>query len=239
MIFSLITDTSIRSLFSTLLLVLLASSFAFANLISSWKPLLSANELGQILQAHSKAVTIIDIRLPNTPDPDSSYNAGHIPDALSSPCRNWRGPAENPGNFLSQSQLTTLVQGLGLTADTPTIVILKGDSYSDFGAAARVYWTLKTASLRQLAVVDGGFIAWEQTGLPISKEVTKASHSSYPATIQADWLASTSDVEQQLNRSNTKLLDARPEVFFLGEKWHGTAAKLGTIPGADDFDNKQ
>ena len=177
---------NIRSLFPTLLLVLLASSFAFANLISSWKPLLSANELGQILQAHSKAVTIIDIRLPNTPDPDSFYNAGHIPDALSSPYRNWRGPAENPGNFLSQSQLTTLVQGLGLTADTPTIVILKGDSCSDFGVAARVYWTLKTAGLRQLAVVDGGFIAWEQTGFPISKEVAKASHSSYPATIQTD-----------------------------------------------------
>ena len=74
-------------------------------------------------------------------------------------------------------------------------------------------------------MVDGGFIGREQTGLPISKEVTKASHSSYPATIQADWLASTSDVEQQLNRSNTKLLDARPEVFFLGEKRHSAAAK--------------
>jgi len=46
-------------------------------------------------------------------------------------------------------------------------------------------------------------------------------------------------VEQQLNRSNTKLLDARPEVFFLGEKRHGAAAKPGKIPGADNFDNKQ
>ena len=178
LIFSPITDTKIRSLFSTLLLVLLASSFAFANSVSSWKPLLAANELGQILQAHSKAVTITDIRQPNTPDPDSSYNASHIADASSSPCGNWWGPAKNPRKFLSQSQLTTLVQGLGLTAGTPTIVIHKGDSCSDFGAAARVYWTLKTAGLRQLAVVDGGFIAWEQTGLPISKEVTKASHSS-------------------------------------------------------------
>ncbi|MEC8254977.1 MAG: rhodanese-like domain-containing protein [SAR324 cluster bacterium] len=229
---------NIRSLFSTLLLVL-ASSFAFANSVSGWKPLLSANELNQILQAHSDAVTVIDIRLPNAPDPDSSYNAGHIPGALSSPYGNWRGPAENPGKFLSQSQLTTLVQGLGLTADTPTVVLHKGDSYSDFGAAARVYWTLKTAGLQQLAVVDGGFTAWKQAGLPISKEVTKASPSSYPATIQADWLASTNDVEQQLNRSNTKLLDARPEAFFLGEKWHGAAAKPGTISGADDFDNKQ
>ena len=69
---------NIRSLFSTLLLVL-ASSFAFANSVSGWKPLLSANELNQILQAHSDAVTIIDIRPPNAPDPDSSYNAGHIP----------------------------------------------------------------------------------------------------------------------------------------------------------------
>ena len=55
---------NIRSLFSTLLLVLLASSFAFANSVSGWKPLLSANELDQILQAHSEAVTIIDIRPP-------------------------------------------------------------------------------------------------------------------------------------------------------------------------------
>ena len=139
---------NIRSLFSTLLLVL-ASSFAFANSVSGWKPLLSANELNQILQAHSDAVTIIDIRPSNALDPDSSYNAGHIPGALSSPYGNWRGPAENPGKFLPQAQLTALVQGLGLNAETPTVVLHKGDSYSDFGAAARVYWTLKTAGLQQ------------------------------------------------------------------------------------------
>ncbi len=220
-------------------LLLLLANIALANPIPNWKPLFSANELGQLLQEHSTAITVIDIRPPNAPDPDSSYNAGHIPGALSSPYGNWRGPAENPGKVLPQTQLTALVQGLGLNAETPTVVLHKGDSYSDFGAAARVYWTLKTAGLQQLAVVDGGFLAWKQAGLPISKDTATVTPSSYPATIQADWLASTSDVEQQLNRSNTKLLDARPADFFGGEKWHGAAAKPGTIAGAEDFDNKQ
>jgi thiosulfate/3-mercaptopyruvate sulfurtransferase len=220
-------------------LLTLITSVTFASELSHWKPLLSVDELHELLEEDPFAATVVDIRALDAKEPEASYNAGHIPGAISSPYATWRGQPDNPGKFITQDKLTWLVQALGAEADTPVVVVHRGDSYSDFGAAARVYWSLKTAGLQQLAVVDGGFLAWKQAGLPISKDTATVTPSSYPATIQADWLASTSDVEQQLKQTNTKLLDARPADFFAGEKWHGAAAKPGTIAGAEDFDNKQ
>ena len=56
----------------------------------------------------------------------------------------------------------------------------------------------------------------------LSQRGNESESQQLSATIQADWLASTNDVEQQLNRSNTKLLDARPKRSFL--------EKSGTVP---------
>ena len=104
-------------------------------------------------------------------DPEASYNTGHIPGAVSSPYATWLGQPDNPGKFVTQDKLTWLVQAIGADIDTPVVVIHRGDSYSNFGAAARVYWSLKTAGLTQLAILNEGFRAWKQAGLPISTEL--------------------------------------------------------------------
>lgn len=203
-----------------------------------WQPLLSANTLNQLLQDSTLKLTVVDIRPLDSPVPGGSYNAGHLPRAISSPYPNWRGPKENPGKMLSASQLTALVQGLGADAETPVVVVYLGDTYSDFGAAARVYWSLKTAGLQHLAILDGGYLAWKKAGLPVSTQRISVEPSGYVVTLDPTWLATTAEIEQQLDQSDVSLLDARPSDFFEGNKWHGASARPGTIAGASDFDNK-
>ena len=135
------------------------------------QPLLSVTELHELLEDDPFAATVVDIRALDSKDPEASYNAGHIPGAVSSPYATWRGQPDNPGKFVTQDKLTWLVQAIGADIDTPVVVVHRGDSYSDFGAAARVYWSLKTAGLTQLAILNGGFQAWKQAGLPISIEL--------------------------------------------------------------------
>ena len=220
-------------------LFLLAAPQAFAAPFAGWKPLLNPVELHRLLEAHPNAITLADIRALEADDPDAAYAAGHLPAAVSAPYATWRGPPDNPGKMLAQGKLTRLVQALGAQADTPVVVIHQGHNYSDFGAAARVYWTLKTAGLRHLAILDGGFMAWKAADLPISRAAYTPVPSDYPARIQPHWHASAAETAQLLRQADAQFLDARSTEFFQGETWHAAAARPGTIAGAEGFDNKR
>lgn len=106
--------------------------------------------------AGQDAVRIIDIRDPK------AYGERHIPGALNAPYGKWRGPATNPGELPELPKLTELVQSLGLTPANHAIVVSSGADATDFGAAARVYWTLKLLGLKELSVLNGGMKAWNE-----------------------------------------------------------------------------
>ena len=90
-------------------LLTLVASVTFASEFSNWKPLLSVNELHELLEEDPFAATVFDIRALDAKEPEASYNAGHIPGAISSPYATWRGQPDNPGKFVTQDKLTWLV----------------------------------------------------------------------------------------------------------------------------------
>ena len=107
-------------------------------LASDWQKVVSPAELKTLM---TDDVLVLDIR------PPKAFATGRIPGALNAPYGQWRGPRENPGRTLSDAALTKLLQGLGITPDSKVVVTYPGRSASGFGAAARVYWTLKSAGL--------------------------------------------------------------------------------------------
>ncbi|MEG0678021.1 MAG: rhodanese-like domain-containing protein [Comamonas sp.] len=207
-----------------------ASSFALAA-----QPLLSPQQLQPLLQ---KAGAGAEIRLIDIRDP-KAFEAGHIAQAVNAPYGKWRGPASNPGELPDQPQLVKLVQSLGLTPATHAIVISSGADATDFGATARVYWTLKSLGLTELSIVNGGMQAWQAAGQPVGKTAIKIAPSSYAPTFDANWLATQQDVGKHLDLSNAALVDSRPDAFYQG-KTRAPAAKLsGTLPGAQQLDFNQ
>src|SRR5690606_29021913 len=150
----------------------------------------------------------------------------------SAPYASWRGPANSPGQLPPLTELTKLVQSLGLDTHTHNVVTYAGADTSDFGSAARVYWTMKYLGLENLSVLNGGVKAWEAAGLPLTQEKTTVAASSYAPTLNKDIIASQSDVLQQIDNDNAVLVDARPENFFQGKVKAPTAAVPGTIRGA-------
>lgn len=202
---------------------------------SAWalaaQPLLNPEQLQPLLQQAD--VRLIDIRDPK------AFEAGHIARAANAPYGKWRGPATNPGELPDQAKLVALVQSLGLTPATHAIVISSGADATDFGATARVYWTLKSLGLQELSIVNGGMKAWEGAGKPLAKTRTPIAPSSYAPTFDASWLATQQDVGRHLDLSNAALVDSRPDAFYLG-KTRAPAAKLsGTLPGAQQLDFNQ
>lgn len=195
------------------------------------QPLLSPQQLQPLLSRAD--VRVIDIRDPK------SFELGHIEGAVNAPYGKWRGPASNPGDLPDKAKLTPLIQSLGLTPATHAVVVSNGVDSSDFGAMARVYWTLKSLGLKELSIVNGGMMAWEGSGQQTTQVTTKVTPSTYAPTFDAQWLATREDVSQHISLSNAALVDSRPDAFYQG-KTRAPAAKVsGTLPGAQQLDFNQ
>ena len=191
-------------------------------------PVLSPQELAARLR--EGPVRVIDIRSP-------ADVLGYVPGAVVAPYVAWRGPADNPGRMPELSVLTPLLQRLGIDETTAVVVVHEGSDATDFGAAARVYWTLKTAGVTDVAILNGGMTAWRRDGLALANAPDRPAPSRYQARIDPRWLASRVQVSEAMGNSSWRLLDARPAAFFLGEKRHAAARTPGTLVGAKNVEH--
>lgn len=208
-----------------------ASVFAISASGASAQALLSPQELNAKLSVAD--VRVLDIRDPK------SYGENHVPGALNAPYGAWRGPAANPGELPDLKKLTALIQSLGLTPQTHAIVVSSGKDETDFGAAARVYWTLKVLGLNNLSILNGGLKAWTQAGLPLNNAPVKVAASTFVPTINQDMIVSRDEAISLVKSGKAQLVDARPSDFFKGETRHVAAKVPGTLPGATNVEHSQ
>jgi thiosulfate/3-mercaptopyruvate sulfurtransferase len=210
-------------------IVVLGLSLGGAKLASAadapWSKLIGPSQMSELIA--TGGVVILDIRAPK------DYAAGHIAGALNAPYGTWRGPKENPGRRLTDAQLTQRLQSLGIVPGNRVVVTYQGKNTTDFGAAARVYWTLKSAGLNQIAILNGGIASWTAAGQGLSTEAAVAAPSSASFTLSDEWLITREGVQDVLagDRQST-MIDARPMAFWEGKKKHPAAKRAGTLEGA-------
>jgi thiosulfate/3-mercaptopyruvate sulfurtransferase len=192
--------------------------------VSAAQPLLSPSELQA--QSGQVAVRIIDIRDPKT------YAANHIEGSVNAPYSKWRGAPSNPGELPEIKKLTALVQSLGLTPNTHAVIVSSGADDTDFGAAARVYWTLKVLGLQQLSILNGGIKSWQQAGFKVDNKPVEVAASTFLPTIDTRYLVTRNELVQDIKSNKAVLVDARPAEFFNGDTRHAAAKLPGTIDGA-------
>ncbi len=213
------------------LLRLLLSCLAWsAGCALAAAPLVTPAQLHALLQRGP--VAVLDVR--DAP----AYEMQHVPGSLSAPYGRWRSGADNPGALLPLATLTQVVQELGLTPTSRVVVVHAGADATDFGAAARVYWTLKSLGVRELSILDGGLAAWKQARLPLDNQATRAVRSQWQPQFDTRWLATREQVQGSLDQPGVLRLDARPARFFEGRIAHAAAHARGTLPGAVNLDSE-
>ncbi|WEN40875.1 Putative thiosulfate sulfurtransferase [Thauera sp. GDN1] len=195
-------------------------------------PLLQAAELKALIG--QPGVRVLDIRA------DKDYATGHIPGAVNTPYGKYRGPKENPGQLPSEAALSALLQAAGVDRDSHVVVVHAGTDHTDFGAAARVYWTLKVGGLTRLSILDGGTKAWKSAGGALETTTPQVAASQFAYRYDQEQIVSGEELAAALEAGKAPLLvDARPPKFFAGEARTDAAARYGTLPGAKSFDNAQ
>ena len=221
--------------------VAVAGALAGPALAETATPLVSPAWLKERLG--SPEIVVVDVRSSIDGGGADAYARGHIPGAVHSDYdkAGWRVTRNGiPFMLPTPSELEKLIGELGVDEDSHVVVTPAGVSPLDFGAAARIYWTLKAAGLAKVSILDGGFASWQaDSANPIERGVNKPLPKIFTAAINHDLIAESSEVEQVGRSVKATLIDARPASFYLGKEKAPAARAYGHIPGALSLDNEK
>ncbi|WP_404471438.1 sulfurtransferase [Vreelandella venusta] len=198
-------------------------------------PLVDAQWLNEHLD--NEALVVIDVRssIDNGGDEDSFIKA-RIPGSryTSYTDDGWRETRDSVAGLMPEvSELERLIGSLGVANESAVVIVPAGTGATDFGSAARVYWTLKVLGHDEVAILNGGFTGWQQQGFDVaSGEPAGFEPTEFTATtLREELIASTEDVEAARS-TQAQLVDARPADYFAGDVKSPAARVAGTIPGA-------
>jgi thiosulfate/3-mercaptopyruvate sulfurtransferase len=176
---------------------------------------------------------IFDCRfdLADTTKGERLYHQSHIPGAiyahldrhLSSPVT----PASGRHPLPQQVELVEWLAACGLRPDTQVVV------YDDcFGAmASRLWWLLQCLGHRAVALLDGGWQAWQDQSLAQDARLPLLSPSSFNAVFDLQYMVDTDAVVDNLQSKQFQLIDVRSAERFSG-KLEPIDPVAGHIPGA-------
>lgn len=191
---------------------------------------------------HDPNVVIVDCRfdLANPQLGRQQYKEGHIPGAfyldlnqdLSSPVAAHGGRHPLPDVEVFAATLARLGIQSGVPG-APNTRVVAYDA-SRFAFAARLWWLLRYIGHDEVAVLDGGFPAWQAAGKPVTVDVRSPQVGQVIPQARSHWLRTVEDVEVHLNTSSTVLIDSREAARYRGEQ-EPIDPIAGHIPGAINY----
>ena len=198
-------------------------------------PLVSA----QWLKDHQSdpAVVVLDVRSAIDGGGAEAYAKAHIPGAVHSDYdkAGWRVTRNGvPFMLPNKAGLEKLIGETGIDEDAHVVVVPAGVSATDFGSAARVYWTLKVAGHPAVSILDGGFAGWQAASYPVDSGKSAPTPRIFTAKLDDRLLAEVEAVERN---EHATLVDARPASYFDGKEKAAASKAYGHIPGAINLDS--
>lgn len=195
------------------------------------------------LQDHlaDPTIAIVDCRFALT-DPTAGqqhYHQGHIPGAHYLDLnRHLAGPVQRHGGrhpLPSIPALTATLRQIGVnsTGDRgPTLVVAYDDSR--FAFAARLWWLLRYLGHERVAVLDGGWAAWQAAGAPIETAAPTAQPGNFTPQVQPQAVVDIHQVKAQKDQPGVVLVDSREGDRYRGER-EPIDPVAGHIPGAVNY----
>lgn len=214
-------------LWGLLMLALPLSQARAADLPGS---LVSVEWLAENIDADG--LRIIDIRPADQP--------AYISGAVAAPygATPWRAEVDGvPAMLPPVEDISALIGSLGVDNDTSVVIVPIGQNATDFGAAARVFWTFRVLGHEDVAILDGGMTRWMAMAQPVANSPSQPEAARFAGSLQPELMATTADVQAVVaGQRDAALIDARPIAQVVGRTSSGVATRPGHIPGAISAD---
>jgi thiosulfate/3-mercaptopyruvate sulfurtransferase len=173
------------------------------------------------------------IRIIESDEDPLLYPIGHIPGASQV---DWFSTLQHPlrRDFLAKEQFEEVASKLGITNDTT--IIFYGDKSNWFACYA--LWIFQYYGHKNVKILNGGRIKWEQEKRPLVKEVPTYAKSTYKAKEADQSIRAYRDEVLKHSTAKKPLVDVRSPKEYSGELTHMPnypqegATRGGHIPGA-------
>lgn len=197
----------------------------------------------QWLAAHldDPQLRIVDIRSAVDGGARVAYEQAHVPGAVHTDYAKdgWRATKGMATGLLPDTAtLARLIGRLGVTPSHHVVIVSAGTSAGDFSAAARVYWTFKTAGHCAVSILDGGMAAWAADGEAVESGPGAApAQATYPVALDNTWRCDCAAVARAAGDGSAVLLDTRSAAYFEGREKSPQALRAGRVPGSLHLDH--
>lgn len=160
-----------------------------------------------------------------------AYEQGHIPGAVYFDLeQDLSAPPQRPGGRHPLPDPETLGHKLGQAGIGPGVTVVCYDDQQG-AMAARLWWMLRWLGHVTVAVLDGGFRAWREAGLPVTTDTPAPTPRRFVPALRPEMVASMEDVRRLVEEGRGVLVDARAPERYRGEV-EPLDPVAGHIPGA-------
>jgi thiosulfate/3-mercaptopyruvate sulfurtransferase len=159
--------------------------------------------------------------------PTEAYVLGHLPDAVHADLYGMNLCDSDPAPLQAFLWMISYLFGIKGIDQRQTVVLY--DDTTDW-RVARTWWLLDHFGHDRARVLNGGFQAWVRAGLPLSRDPVTPVRTVFTPKPHRERLATYRDVVAVLDKPETRLVDTRNRLEYLGKDVQ--AARGGAIPGA-------
>lgn len=178
-------------------------------------------------------LVILDIRS------QSEFERGHIPGSQRTAYPgSWNAEREGvPARVPEIAVIEAHISATGIGPATSVVIVPAGTNGTELGGATWIYWVLKYLGHDAVAILDGGWAAWDWEDRTIEVgAVAGPQPQPFAASVRPELLAETDYVAARLN-TDVVIVDARPPAQYTGAVQSGLTTRAGHIPGAINIDN--
>ncbi len=130
------------------------------------------------------------------------------------------------------TDLVDMIQGYGVNNNSFVIVYDEGVTPKDTAKSARALWTLHTLGFDNVAILNGGMAAWEQTEKPTSTDAATPLRGDFSGKLVANKVTTLNDVKKKIGSSKVYFVDNRIADHYFGHEKNSEIKRAGHIPGA-------
>jgi len=165
-------------------------------------------------------LVILDVR------PAEQYLAGHIDKAISLPVSiTFHIPPRNDLRA-SLSTIRKRVSAAGIDNNSHVVVYGGGNAID----AARMVWVFQSSGHTQIALLNGGFPAWQKAQHAISTRTIVPTPKQFIPSAAPEHYATKLGTRLAINNGRMTIIDARPQAEYEGRESLGL--RYGHIPNA-------
>jgi thiosulfate/3-mercaptopyruvate sulfurtransferase len=192
------------------------------------KYLTSVDELAGLLYRDN--IVIIDTREPE------DYIVEHIPGAINIyEIFTYLSTNENGGYGAMRIKFAELFGKAGIGADTK-VIFYEDAMDNGYGRSCRGHFILSHLGHKDVTVLHGGFQAWNQKKLPVTKEIPIPIPTDFPISVDNSILVNSDEMLASLHDKSIIKLDVRDHAEWIGvsSSPYGPefSPRKGRLPGA-------